>query len=227
MLRTASKISTVDQHATPRVGEIRPSHKLDDYLPQCGPQRPRGAGRPLPGVTTGCARPSASTSRRSSTCSTRGAGSSTSSTASRRTTSRPATRRSHRHRRRRRRALAPPRPRPLGPLGLCAARATSCCGLHSCVCVCVRVSLSLAAVGVCLSCLSTCELVTVCLSLSSSHLAIGQHCTNSDRPSQWLPTGSPGEPPPQKQGLGGVRGGLALEGPPRELQPLLPGSAFY
>ena len=31
MLRTASKISTVDQHATPRVGEIRPSHKLDDY----------------------------------------------------------------------------------------------------------------------------------------------------------------------------------------------------
>ena len=54
-------------------------------------------------------------------------------------------------------------------------------------------------------------LVTVCLSLSSSHLAIGQHCTNSDRPSQWLPTGSPGEPPPQKQGLGGVRGGLALE----------------
>ena len=50
MLRTASKISTVDQHATPRVGEIRPSHKLDDYLPQRGPQRPRGAGRPLPGV---------------------------------------------------------------------------------------------------------------------------------------------------------------------------------
>ena len=32
MLRTASKISTVDQHATPRVQEIRPSHKLDDYL---------------------------------------------------------------------------------------------------------------------------------------------------------------------------------------------------
>ena len=26
---------------------------------------------------------------------------------------------------------------------------------------------------------------------------------------------------------GGVWGGLALEGPPRELQPLLPGSAFY
>ena len=179
--------------------------------------------------TTGCARPSASTSRRSSTCSTRGAGSSTSSsTASRRTTSRRTTRRRHRHRRGRRRALAPPRPRPLGPLGLCATRATSCCGLYSCVCVCVRVlSVSLAAVGACLSCLSTCEFVTVCLSLSSSHLAIGQHCTNSDRPSQWLPTGSPGEPSPQKQGLGGVRGGLALEGPPRELQPLLPGSAFY
>ena len=35
MLRTASKISTVDQHATPRVGEIRPSHKLDDYLATC------------------------------------------------------------------------------------------------------------------------------------------------------------------------------------------------
>ena len=50
MLRTASKISTVDQHATPRVKEIRPSHKLDDYLPQRGPQRPRGAGWPLPGV---------------------------------------------------------------------------------------------------------------------------------------------------------------------------------
>ena len=39
MLRTASKISTVDQHATPRVKEIRPSHKLDDYLPRRGPQR--------------------------------------------------------------------------------------------------------------------------------------------------------------------------------------------
>ena len=177
-------------------------------------------------LPVGCARPSASTSRRSSTCSTRGAGSSTSSTASRRTTSRRATR--HRHRRRRRRALAPARPRLLGPLGLRAARATSCCGLYSCVCVCVRVlSVLLAAVGACLSCLSTCEFVTVCFSLSSSHLAIGQHCTNSDRPSQWLPTGSPGDPPPQKQGLGGVRGGLALEGPPRELQPLLPGSAFY
>ena len=50
VLRTASKISTVDQHATPRVKEIRPSHKLDDYLPQRGPQRPRGAGWPLPGV---------------------------------------------------------------------------------------------------------------------------------------------------------------------------------
>ena len=36
MLRTASKISTVDQHVTPRVGEIRPSHKLDDYLPRHG-----------------------------------------------------------------------------------------------------------------------------------------------------------------------------------------------
>ena len=50
MLRTASKISTVDQHATPRVEEIRPSHKLDDYLPRRGPQRPRGAEWPLPGV---------------------------------------------------------------------------------------------------------------------------------------------------------------------------------
>ena len=50
MLRTASKISTVDQHATPRVQEIRPSHKLDDYLPRRGPQRPRGAEWPLPGV---------------------------------------------------------------------------------------------------------------------------------------------------------------------------------
>ena len=39
MLRTASKISTVDQHATPRVEEIRPSHKLDDSLPRRGPQR--------------------------------------------------------------------------------------------------------------------------------------------------------------------------------------------
>ena len=48
--RTASKISTVDQHATPRVKEIRRSHKLDDYLPRRGPQRPRGAEWPLPGV---------------------------------------------------------------------------------------------------------------------------------------------------------------------------------
>ena len=50
MLRTASKIGTGDQHATPRVGEIRLSHKLDDYLPRRGPQRPRGAEWPLPGV---------------------------------------------------------------------------------------------------------------------------------------------------------------------------------
>ena len=50
MLRTASKIGTGDQHPTPRVGEIRLSHKLDDYLPRRGPQRPRGAEWPLPGV---------------------------------------------------------------------------------------------------------------------------------------------------------------------------------
>ncbi len=108
-------------------------------------------------------------------------------------------------------------------------RAAGCTVVCVCVCACVRV-LSLVGGRRCVSlasCLNTCGLVTVCLSLSSSHLAIGQHCTNSDRPSQWLPTGSPGDPPPQKQGLGGVRGGLALEGPPRELQPLLPGSAFY
>ena len=50
MLRTASKIGTGDQHATLRVKEIRLRHKLDDYLPRRGPQRPRGAGWPLPGV---------------------------------------------------------------------------------------------------------------------------------------------------------------------------------
>ena len=94
-------------------------------------------------------------------------------------------------------------------------RAAGCTVVCVCVPACVRVlALSLAAVGACLSCLSTCEFVTVCFSLSSSHLAIGQHCTNSDRPSQWLPTGSPGEPPPQKQGLGGVRGGWPWKAPP-------------
>ena len=50
MLRTASQIGTADEHPTLRVGEIRLSRKLDDYLPRRGPQRPRGAEWPLPGV---------------------------------------------------------------------------------------------------------------------------------------------------------------------------------
>ena len=50
MLRTASQIGTADEHPTLRVKEIRLSRKLDDYLPRRRPQRPRGAGWPLPGV---------------------------------------------------------------------------------------------------------------------------------------------------------------------------------
>ena len=50
VLRTASQIGTADEHPTLRVGEIRLSRKLDDYLPRRGPQRPRGAEWPLPGV---------------------------------------------------------------------------------------------------------------------------------------------------------------------------------
>ena len=38
MLRTASQIGTADEHPTLRVGEIRLSRKLDDYLPRRGPQ---------------------------------------------------------------------------------------------------------------------------------------------------------------------------------------------